>query len=457
MKKLIIIIVAGMMVVAGCTKDYLEKRSDQSLLVPTTPDDFQKLLDAPFQSFLGTYTGLNEISCDNFTANDATLLSLDAIERNAYLWEKDMYQGASVNDWNMPYRAVFTCNVVLEGLNQQAGNVDFKSGKIVKGSALYYRAVAFYTLAQQFAVPYNKTTASSVPGIPIRTSADVNIISKRGTLEETYQRVLTDLKEAATLLPANVSIKNRPTSTAAIAMLARTLQTMGEYEQALQYASAALSDYSRLIDYNTLEPSGYDSPFPLILPNGNDEAICYGGLVGYSFFIEPGVLVSPELYGSYEDNDLRKSRFFADQGNGGFNYVGSYTGDFSSLFAGPATDELFLIRAECNARAGNTIAALNDLNDLLVTRWRSGTYVPRQASSAAGALALVLIERRKELIGRGLRWTDLRRLNQDTKFAITLERTSGGTTFKLVPDDKRYTFVIPDEEISRSGIQQNER
>lgn len=450
-------LLAGLLVITGCTKDYLDKRPNQSLLVPVTNEDFQKLLDAPFQSYLNTYTGLNEIASDNFTADDATLLSLDAVERNAYLWEKDIFQGAAANDWNQPYRAIFTCNVVLEGLEKLPDNPANSVSKNIRGSALYYRAIAFYTLAQEFAAAYDPSAASVVPGIPIRLTGDINTIARRGTLEQTYRQIISDLETAAELLPATVTIKNRPTKTAALAVLARTYQTMGNYDMALKNAASALANYSKLIDYNILTPSGYDSPFPLLLPNGNDEALVYGNLVGYSFFIEPGVFVSQELYDSYDDNDLRKTVFFADQGNGGYNYVGSYIGDYSSLFAGPATDELLLIRAECYARAGQATAALKDLNSLLIKRWRTGTFVPVTATDATEALKIVLIERRKELIGRGLRWTDLRRLNQDSRFSKTLTKTNNGITRQLLPTDKRYTFPIPQDEISRSGIEQNER
>jgi len=65
------------------------------------------------------------------------------------------------------------------------------------------------------------------------------------------------------------------------------------------------------------------------------------------------------------------------------------------------------------------------------------------------------LERRKELIFRGLRWSDLRRLNMDTRFAVTLKRKVNNKEFLLLPKDARYTLQIPISVIKSSGIQQN--
>jgi hypothetical protein len=128
-----------------------------------------------------------------------------------------------------------------------------------------------------------------------------------------------------------------------------------------------------------------------------------------------------------------------------------------ALFSGLATDELYLVRAECAARNGNTAAALGDLNALLSKRWKTGTYVPLSAGSAEAALNLIITERRKELAGRLIRWSDLKRLRSDSRFAVTLSRKINGQVFSLTPDSRRYAYPIPFDETSASAIQQNER
>lgn len=100
---------------------------------------------------------------------------------------------------------------------------------------------------------------------------------------------------------------------------------------------------------------------------------------------------------------------------------------------------------------------MKDLNTLLQSRWESGTYIDKTAANANDALLFVLKERRKELVMRGLRWTDLRRLNKDARFAKILSRTINGTTYTLLPNDNRYTLLIPQEVLTNSALSQNSR
>ncbi|RYE50331.1 MAG: RagB/SusD family nutrient uptake outer membrane protein, partial [Sphingobacteriales bacterium] len=119
----------------------------------------------------------------------------------------------------------------------------------------------------------------------------------------------------------------------------------------------------------------------------------------------------------------------------------------------------FLIRAECSARTGNTEEAMADLNALMEKRWVRGKFKPFTAASPEDALTKILIERRKELIMRGVRWSDLRRLNKDPRFAKTLKRVLiNGTdtkTYTLLPGDPRYILKIPADVIALTGMEQN--
>jgi hypothetical protein len=75
---------------------------------------------------------------------------------------------------------------------------------------------------------------------------------------------------------------------------------------------------------------------------------------------------------------------------------------------------------------------------------------------ATEALNIILIERRKELLMRGLRWMDIKRLNKEDA-GIVMKRTINGQTYTLLPNDLRYSFPIPEDVISLSGMQQNPR
>lgn len=117
---------------------------------------------------------------------------------------------------------------------------------------------------------------------------------------------------------------------------------------------------------------------------------------------------------------------------------------------------MYLIKSECEARTGNTGYALEDLNALLGKRYSNATpYIPFTTTDAAILLQKILEERRKELLMRGLRWMDIKRLNKENA-NITLVRKAGGQTYTLPPNANYYALPIPTDIIQNSGIKQNE-
>ena len=443
-------------ITTSCEKDFLDKKPDNALLVPETLEDLRALLDNS-NTVMNYAPFLSVFSTDDFYITDNGFTSASSDVQNSYVWAEEIYlPTAAVTDWNRMYQQVFYANVVLDGLKELKTYPvsQAEEYKQVKGSALFYRAFAFYNLAQQFAAPYKASTAGQTLGIPIRLLADVNLTSTRGTLKQTYDQIIMDLEEAIDLLPVKAAFKTRPGKAAALAMLARIYQTMEEYTLAEEYATASLQLNSSLTDYNKLALTGA-RPFPPALPDGNEEVLFYCIMVNSSLTSALSG-VSSELYSSYVSNDLRRAAYFTDKGNGLINFKGSYTGT-ANIFSGLAVDEVYLIRAECYARAGQTGKAMQDLNTLLQKRWKTGTFVPFSAQNPDDALRIILAERRKELVYRNLRWTDLRRLNQDPRFALTLTRVVKAQTYTLAPDDKRYVFPIPENVIATSGIEQNPR
>ena len=445
----------------SCQKTYLAAPTNKALLVPKTLNDFQALLNN--EPVFNITPALGVTCCDDYyTTSDGLQSYITSAERNSYTWAPDIFQGTPDDDWNIPYQQVFYANVILEGLQRVAYTpADSANYNKIKGSALFYRAHAYYQLAQLFAAPYSAAYLQS-PGVPIRTAVDVKARSVRGTVKQTYEQVFADLDAAERLLPVQTAFKTRPSKIAVLGMKARVYQTMQDYGKAKLYADSCLALNNRLVDYNTLDSTSYQ-PMPSPLSPGNDEVIYYSELINYSFIAgNPLTIVDSGLYRSYDNNDLRKAMFFIDNGNGigQYNFRGTYCGSSfvsSGIFGGLATDEVYLIRAECEARLGDVNGAIADLNALLKTRWKTGTFIPFTASGAKSALAQILAERRKELFSRALRWTDLRRLNQDAEYAVTLKRVLNDQTYSLPPGSKLYTLPIPPDEVSASGIPQNPR
>jgi len=444
----------------ACKKsEFLDASPNQSQVVPKTLEDFQAILDNDLvmngSGGNGLVPAFGETGADNYYVTDDTYQSvLPLLYKNCYIWNKQLYSGEKILDWDFPYRSIFYCNVVLDGLatiNPSAGQQPAWNN--VEGSALFYRAHMFYQLAQIFAPAYDSNSASQDYGIPLRLIADINEHIQRATVQQTYEQLTNDLKQAAIFLPVNPLYKTRPSKQAAFALLARTYQTIQDYNDALLYCDSCLKIQNTLINYNSVDTTQL-SPFSRF----NDEVIFHCTIQSTETVPLLPTLAIPDstLYSSYNENDLRKILFFKDF-YGVFTFTGSYDGDLY-LFGGLATDEIYLIRAECYARKGMVAEAMNDLNTLLEKRWKAGTFIPFTASDAQSALKLILTERKKELVMRGLRWTDLRRLNKDPRFATTLTRVVNGQVYTLPPNDPRYVYPIPDDVIGfNPSMPQNPR
>ena len=147
---------------------------------------------------------------------------------------------------------------------------------------MFIRGHALNQVVQQFAAPYDIDKADKLLGVPIRTSSNVNVKAKRGTLVQTYEQIIDDILESIPLLPEKTQRKTRPSKAAAWALLARIYLILGEYEKAIVASTETLSIHSLLINYNDLDAKAA-SPFP----NGrivyNDEIIYYTNRMLSSF------------------------------------------------------------------------------------------------------------------------------------------------------------------------------
>lgn len=459
--KPILILLCLIIALSSCKKEWLDAKSDVALVVPATLKDLQALLDNNLPTanvFNVAYPYLGEFSADNYYLRQETWQSLGLpISRNSYIWADEFYGGndySQITDWSASYQRVFYANVVLDKLS----NIDrtpTNQGQWdnVKGSALFCRAFDFYNLAQEFCKVYDDATSSTDLGVLLKISADINEKTSRASVEETYNQIITDLQHAIQLLPVTSVVKTRPSKPAAYALLAKTYLTMRKYDKALSYSDSTLQISSALMNYNGGNGIGASGNYRF--SRFNPEVIYECVMFPNSQNLQNSIhIVDTTLFSSYSDNDLRKSLFY--RVNGGFTrFYGSYIGS-SLLFCGLATDEVYLTRAECFARLGNRDAALSDLNTLMINRWKSSVWIPITAQDAHEALNKILDERRKELVFRGVRWADLRRLNKEGR-SITLTRVLGNQTFTLSPNSNRYVFPIPEEEVKINGIVQNPR
>lgn len=437
----------------SCKKQdgFLDTKPNQALAVPTTLSDLQGLINNEpiFNTF---YPSLGLIATDDYYLANDYWPTIETTGKNSYIWAKEIYAvNTNVQDWNWSYDQIYYANTILNilpGIKTATG--EQAQSNNIKGSALFFRAMAFYNLVQTFAMPYDPATAGKDLGVPLPLIPSLTAKLPRVSESQCYAQVLSDLNTALTLLPDLPATKTRPSKAAVSGLLSRIYMVMGNYTLSLKNATDCLGLYHQLQDFNKLDPAA----FP-VYPNFSPEEIFHASFIGYD---NNGfeALVDTNLYHSFNTpDDLRPSIFFYNN-NGAIGFNSQYD-KLNNLSATISTDEIYLNKAECEARLGNTNAAVTDLNALLITRWSTGTFKPYAATSADGALVQILKERRKELVFTGLRWSDLRRLNKDSRFAITLYRNINGVVYSLPPNDPRYAMPIPDNEIQLNPMPQNIR
>lgn len=449
-KNIILIALISLIFITSCTKDkWFDHKQNTNQVVPSSVTDFQALLDNIIMDWNSPY--LAEIASDEHYITDVLFNSLNNNEKNAYTWSHSQpYQ--SVVDWGISsdgtYTRVYYANLVLDGLKTASdpGNPEFDD---VKGEALFYRAKNFYDASQVYSPAYDSATAATDLGIPLRLESDINIPSARSTVKQAYNQIINDLLQAKDLLPVTPLYKTRPSKPACFALLARVYLSARDYTDAGRYADSCLKLYSTLVDYNTLV---YTATYPL--PIYNVQVIFNCSMNVGNGPNTYNARIDPVLYSLYDSNDLRKKVMFTVNTDGSVSFKnGNY---YNTVFTGMSVEEMYIVRAECSARAGQINAAMSDINTLLKYRYKNGTYIDKTAASASEALSIVLTERRKELLLHGLRWSDLRRFNKDPNTQVTLTRTVAGKTYILAPNSYNYTFPIPDDVISLAPqLQQN--
>lgn len=448
--KQILLVVAVLLCMVSCKK-YLDEKPDKKLVIPETLADLQAILDNTNLIVTGDPYS-DELSSDNIYLLTSYWQTLADYDRGTYIWQKENSIVSNTNEWSNLYTKVYCANTVLEALpaieRTALNQVEWDN---IKGQALMIRGKAFLNAVLLWSPAYDRATANTDMGIPLRYSTDFAETSVRPTVEEVYNKITNDLKSALPLLPQKGAGIIRANKAATYGFLARTFLSMRDYDKAGLYADSSLQINSALLDYNSLNTAAtYTMPVPAANPEVNIYTGSFNGALNIS-----NPKVDTLLYSSYSINDVRKTVLFKTNADGTVNFRGTYIGTTGN-FSGIAVDEMYLVRAESAARSGNTATALADLNTLMKKRFKTGLFVPFTAGTATAALNIILTERRKELLFRGLRWMDIKRLNKDGA-GIVQKRVINNQVYTLPPNDLRYALMIPEYIINISGMPQNPR
>lgn len=358
---------------------------------------------------------------------------------NSYTWQPKIYDPSqSDSDWNGLYKAVYYSNVILEGVMGSEKGTDADK-KEIYAEAFVHRAFAYLQLVNTYGPQFDPKSANSEKAVPLLLKPELFSSLDRSTVGQVYDQIISDLKDAlANDIQDTAPFNVLPSKRAVYALLARTYLYMGSYQLSLDNAQKALAMQNGLIDFNTFA-TGFS--YPVLIQN--PEIIFSKTLLnGYV-----GAPLSTELLNSFEANDLRYNYYTMP----GSNFFPTYTGrgfgiprysTTTGINVGVCVAEMYLITAECYARLGQPQKAVDNLNILRAKRYKSASSYKVTATTNTEALNLTLVERQKELIGRGFRWFDQRRLNLDPAYQKTYTRVFKGQTFTLEPNSAGYVFPI---------------
>ena len=414
----------------------------------------------------------------------------------AYRYNHINTSGHCTNFWSQSYKIVAAANKVIEFVPDDAG----EGLQQLKGENLFLRALVHFNLVRIFGRPYGQNNGDNL-GVPILReglSEEESSTLSRSSVKEVYDFVISDLLKAASLMTEEKS-NSFASAEVAYALLARAYLYIEDNENALKYADMVINSNR----YGLVEGNEYSSYFRMSPDNNKETIFCIRhtkvedramSAIGSMYFsgdvsgnpLGQGVSGWAEIYASkkYYDfvqqhpHDIRNA-FITPYVIGDelqYNqkltpvtpmyYVNKYSLQEGQInLSSPIylrLAETYLIRAEAQAKLGNSSEALADVNRI---RSRAGLTQAEQYTSAnlggKSLLDIVLEERFLELAFEGHRAYDLFRNNK------ALERNYPGThalnntpttdiTQVVEPSANRVVFYIPQAEINRnSNLVQN--
>lgn len=445
----------------GCQSSFLDVKPSMQTIVPSTLEDYSLLL-LDEQMLVGNAPlTLNQVGSDEYFISDVLYNGFPSAmstlyQKKAYTWQSDIYNGSELlTDWARAYQRILQVNVILDGLKKiTISNKEKSKFDYVTSAAMFHRAFNYYALAQQYCPVYFTQTAHQNLGLPIRAAADPTIKVTRSNLKDTYQFIENDLINALSIMPEGMFQKSKfePNKQSILALLTRMYMQMGDYSKVEEYGKACLKLDNTLLDYNSIN-STQAEPFP---QNGigNPEVLFFNRLASTIIFGVARMQVSPSYYNLYEQGDLRKQLFFKPR-SGNIVYSGNYSGNSSLLFVGLGKDEVYLNLAEALARNKKTNDALDLLNTLRKHRFEKEQFKLYVIADEDVMLAKILEERKRQLYFRSLRWEDLRRLNKEERFQVSLHRVAAGKEYILEANAKQWTWPLPPAALMNGGYQPN--
>lgn len=378
-------------------------------------------------------------------------------------------RGSHFDLWQNCYYSINEINLVLEALENSAGQYAEGWANDMYGQAYFLRALLYHNLARAYA--YDPTAIiqeRNKGGVPLMLTA-VNDLSKigelkRASIEDTYKQIYADLEASIASFSGSDEQGLYPykgNSYAAKALFSRVALYNGDWQKVVDMANDALSNkksvFSTVVNYvddwkkETHPESIFELRYNESENIGSDRSLraTYTSRAFYeseNFTIQAVIAVNPDFYSLFSEDDVRKGVYRKGVGNNQsywevYKFISK--NGVMNLDNVPVLreSELYLNRAEAYYHLNQLEDCRDDVNTI---RNRAG--LDDFETLDAALLDEVLLQRRLELAFEGHRWFDLKRRGED------IIKDSGNLTF----DDYRLLAPIPDREVKIDGkLEQN--
>lgn len=405
----------------GCT-GFLDKQPSVSVSSPVT-EAAQLMAVYDNSSNISSYNYFASYSTDDteltgeMYSSAPSKFNINYQVANYCHYRDGIIANASDGFWNGEYSKIYNANLIINSAAEVSGSAEVINEAV--GCAHFMRAYSLFDLATYYCMPWSEANKGAL-GMPLRLGLDFAEPVSRGTLEQTYAQIFSDLQAADELITRTDIDPDKPwrVSKCAInALYSRIYLARGEYEKALGYTEAALTDAPELFNYNNFQwgtPASYPEAGgrpaeTLEYCETNDWSD--SKVFRFQEWIFPRLaenraqwnMPSADLASLYDrENDLRFVYFFVEHGNRRMSvfcdwWRYSQFNDGRYVISGPTIAEMLLNKAELMVRTGDWQNALAVLTPLREARYKAGTATPLAASSQEEALKQVLEERRREL------------------------------------------------------------
>lgn len=403
------------------------------------------------------FLGRNAIAIGDISTDNAYMIGGSGHFDDIYLYNYTESSEVLEGIWARGYEVInATTNLVKKGGAVASGNLsagDKTKAKGVLGQAYAARAISNFYLVNIFATTYNGQAASNNGIILVKDPIPPFTEVTRGSVKETYDFILDDLKKASELMdPANDD-NFTLTLDAVNAFEARVRLYMGDYQGAIAAANKVLGAkrYSLEMDpaayramWNKIELTSEDI---FTIGKQADDNLSANAL--NTLYDTYKGRIDDNLIALFDKEDMRYTLFEKDEQKTwkGLKYQGLPSSKATSNIPIVRLPEIYLILAEAYAQTGNTVAAVDNLFE--VAKRNPNLSKGAIPTNKDGLLSFIADERRRELFQEGHRLFDARRTGD------LMTRGTGRAIFENW-NASSFVYPIPNGEVNASGLAQNE-